>query len=76
MLTLHQPLTSDTKSLENGRRAAVLLGVDDFDALIETVEILGDSALLADVRAGLAEFEAGDSVGAEEVATEMRNAGR
>lgn len=57
----------------NGRRAAVLLGADDFDALLETVAILSDSALLASIREGLSET-ATDS--AEDVAAAMRAAGR
>jgi antitoxin YefM len=57
----------------NGRRAAVLLGADDFDALLETVAILGDSTLLASIREGLNEAAA-DS--AEDVAAAMRAAGR
>lgn len=60
----------------NGRRAAVLLGADDFDALLETLTILGDSALVASIRDGLAELEAGETVGADDVAAAMRAAGR
>ena len=60
----------------NGRRAAVLLGADDFDALLETVAILGDSALLASIREGLAEAEAGETVSAADVAAAMKRAGR
>ena len=61
----------------NGRRAAVLLGADDFDALLETVAILGDSALVASIRDGLAEREAGETVSADDVAAAaMRAAGR
>jgi antitoxin YefM len=60
----------------NGRRAAVLLGADDFDALLETVAILGDSLLVAGIREGLAELEAGATLSAEEVAAEMNGVGR
>lgn len=60
----------------NGRRAAVLLGADDFDALLETVTILGDSALLESIRDGLTELEAGETLGADDVAAAMRAARR
>ena len=52
----------------NGSRAAVLLGSDDYDALVETVAILGDSALVSAITRGLAELEAGDTATAAEVA--------
>jgi len=39
----------------NGSRAAVLLGADDFDALMETVAILGDADLVAMIAASLRE---------------------
>ncbi|EQD46767.1 protein containing DUF172, partial [mine drainage metagenome] len=31
---------------KNGRRTAVLMGVDDYDAMRETIAVLSDSALL------------------------------
>lgn len=57
----------------NGRRAAVLLGADDFDALLETVAILADSDLVASINDGLA---AGANDSADDVAAAMRAAGR
>lgn len=60
----------------NGSRAAVLLGADDFDALMETVEILGDAQLVAAIGAGLAELDAGETESALEVSEAMRQAGR
>lgn len=60
----------------NGSRAAVILGAEDFDALLETVEILGDSTLVAQIVAGLAELDAGDTASSEEVAAAMTEAGR
>ena len=57
----------------NGRRAAVLLGVDDFDALLETVAILGDSDLVASIREGI---DTGATESADAVAVAMRDAGR
>lgn len=60
----------------NGRRAAVLLGADDFDALLETLAILGDPVLVASLREGLSELDEGLTVSAQEVAAAMRAAGR
>jgi prevent-host-death family protein len=60
----------------NGSRAAVLLGADDFDALMETVEILGDAKLVAQISAGLAELDRGETDNADDVAEAMRKAGR
>ncbi len=46
----------------NGRPAAVLVPIDEYEALEETAEILSDSATLAAIEAGLAELARGDSV--------------
>ena len=50
-----------------GRPAAVLIPIDEYDALEETAEILSDPATLAAVEAGLAEVERGESVPLDEV---------
>ncbi|MCU1414372.1 MAG: prevent-host-death protein [Microbacteriaceae bacterium] len=60
----------------NGNRAAVLLGADDFDALMETVEILGDSILVAQISVGLGELDRGETESAETVSEAMIRAGR
>jgi len=60
----------------NGRRAAVVLGAEDFDALMETVAILSDSALLASIRSGLDELDAGDLVSSDDVDAAMRARGK
>lgn len=44
----------------NGKRAAVLLAADDYDALLETLDVLSDAALVADVREALAESASGE----------------
>ncbi len=54
----------------------MLLGVDDFDALMETVAILGDSKLVAEISAGLGELNRGETESAEDVATAVGEAGR
>lgn len=56
----------------NGRRAAVLIGAEDFDALLETVAILGNAELVTSLNRGLTELEAGDTASSEEVAQAMR----
>lgn len=35
---------------KNGRRAAVIMSADDYDSLMETLDILGDAATMADIR--------------------------
>jgi prevent-host-death family protein len=60
----------------NGSRAAVLLGADDFDALMETVEILGDADLVVQISAGLRELDRGATETAESVSDAMTRVGR
>jgi prevent-host-death family protein len=60
----------------NGHRAAVLLSADDYDALLETVAVLSDTALLADHREGQEAIEAGEYLDADQLAQAMRDAGR
>lgn len=45
----------------NGKRAAVLLSADDYDALIETLDILSDQKLVTDIGQALAEADTGDT---------------
>ncbi|MCU1410850.1 MAG: type toxin-antitoxin system Phd/YefM family antitoxin [Rhodoglobus sp.] len=60
----------------NGSRVAVLLGADDFDALLETLDILGDSAAMDSIREGLADLRLGKTASVEEVRAAMRANGR
>lgn len=60
----------------NGRRAAVLLAADDFDALQETIAVLSDQELLTSHLCGVAEISEGDSLDSGELAEVMRVAGR
>ena len=60
----------------NGGRVAVILGADDFDALLETIEILADSEAMRSIHDGLDELKAGDMTNADEVRKEMKRAGR
>jgi antitoxin YefM len=61
---------------KNGHRAAVLMGVDDYDAILETIAVLSDSALLRVHEAGIQELANGDALGADQLAKTMKNAGR
>ena len=60
----------------NGDRVAVLLSADDYDALLETVDILSRPDEVEAIRRGLAELEAGDVSSAEEVRAAMVASGR
>jgi prevent-host-death family protein len=46
----------------NGKLAAALVPIDEYEALEETAEILSDSSTLAAIEAGLDELARGDSV--------------
>lgn len=60
----------------NGRRTAVLLSADDYDALRETIAVLSDAALLVAHREGQAAIDAGDYLDADQLAHAMRAGGR
>lgn len=61
---------------KNGRRAAVILGADDYDSLLETLDILSDRDLMDSVRQGQADAARGEVHALEEVTNAMRAAGR
>ncbi|MDR1077395.1 MAG: type II toxin-antitoxin system Phd/YefM family antitoxin [Propionibacteriaceae bacterium] len=54
----------------NGRRAAVLLGADDFDSIMETLAITADTVLVQEIKDGIADLAAGRGVSQDEL-TEM-----
>ncbi len=60
----------------NGSRVAVLLGADDYDSLMETIEILSDPEAMAGIEEGKADQAAGRMYTLEEVREAMRAAGR
>lgn len=60
----------------NGVRAAVLLSADDYDALLETVDILSRPEEVAAIRAGLADLEAGAVSSVDEVRAALVARGR
>ena len=61
---------------KNGQRAAVMLGVDDYDSIMETLEILSDTKLMSAIRQGIADLRSGQSYPMEQVIQELRSAGR
>jgi prevent-host-death family protein len=55
-----------------GRPAAVLIPVDEYDALEETAEILSDTDTLAAIEQGMREVERGETVTLAELKAELR----
>jgi antitoxin YefM len=55
----------------NGKPAAVLVPIDEYEALEETAEILSDSVTLAQIETGLKELAQGDSVTIEQLRREL-----
>lgn len=60
----------------NGRRVAVLLGAEDYDGLMETIEILSDPELMAGIREGQQDQAEGRMYDSEQMRAAMRAAGR
>jgi len=60
----------------NGDRVAVLLGADDYDALLETVDVLSRPDEVEAIRRGIADLEAGEVSSADEVRRVMIERGR
>jgi len=56
----------------NGRPAAALVPVDEYQALEETAEILSDAAALDAIQAGLGEIARGETVELQDLRTELR----
>jgi antitoxin YefM len=61
---------------KNGHRAAVLIGADDYDSLIETIAVLSDSELLSGHLQGLKDIETGDVITLDDLADVIKAAGR
>jgi antitoxin YefM len=57
----------------NGKPAAALVPIDEYEALEETAEILSDQATLAAIEAGLADLARGDMVTLDDVRGELRD---
>ena len=61
---------------KNGRRAAVLMGADDYDAMRETIAVLSDPSLLIAHQEGVQALSEGDVLDSDQLAKAMKNAGR
>lgn len=61
---------------KNGRRAAVILGAEDYDSLLETLEILSDPDAMRDLAEADRDIAEGRTVPASQVVDELRAAGR
>lgn len=59
-----------------GRRAAVILSADDYDSIMETLDILSDPDLMKELRQGQKDVARGDFHSLDDVAAEMRAKGR
>lgn len=55
----------------NGKRAAVLLSADDYDSLLETLDVLSAPDLVANVQAAITEVAAGETVTHEQVVADL-----
>lgn len=60
----------------NGDRAVVLLSADDYDALLETVDILSRPDEVDAIRRGLVDLETGELSSADDVRAAMIRRGR
>ena len=60
----------------NGRREAVLLSADDFDTLLETLDVLSDADAVRELAQARQEMTAGTWFSTDDVAQAMRQAGR
>lgn len=60
----------------NGDRAAVLLSAEDYDALLETVDVLSRVEEVQALKAGLDDLDAGRTAPLDDVRSSMRQRGR
>jgi len=58
---------------KNGREAAVLMSVDDLESLEETLEILGDTEVVAQLLAAADEIERGEVVRGVDAVRQLLN---
>lgn len=60
----------------NGSRSAVLIGSDDYDSLMETLDILADARLVAEIGVALREAREGQVHTLDDVRAEMESSER
>ena len=71
LLTEVQDLGEHVVITRSGRPAGVLLPVDEYEGLLETLDILADSEMSEAVRQGLQDVAAGDLVDHEALWNEL-----
>ena len=57
----------------NGKPAAALVPIDEYEALEDTAEILSDPATLTAIEAGLTDLARGDTVTLDDLRGELRD---
>ena len=67
LLSEVEELGEEVVITRSGRPAGVLMAYQEYEGLLETLEILADPELAAGVRRGLAEEAAGETLGEDEV---------
>lgn len=60
----------------NGRREAVVLSAEDYDILIETLDVLSDETLVRDIQTSMEESRRGETLTTAELVESMRSVGR
>jgi len=73
LLTEVEELGEKVVITRSGRPAGVLVSVDEYEGLIETLEILADTEMAEAVRRGLDEAERGETVSHEELWSELES---
>ena len=71
ILTEVEDLGESVVVTRSGRPAGVILPVDEYEGLMETLEILSDSEALDGIRRGLADIESGNVISHEDLWDEL-----
>jgi len=58
---------------KRGRPVAVMMGVDDYEGVMETMEILSDKALMKRIKKAQRQIEEGKTVSLEELRKKLEN---
>lgn len=58
--------------VDNGKPVALLIRPDDYDGLVETLEIMSDAELVADIEQARADYAAGRALEGLEAARALR----
>ncbi len=61
---------------KNGRRAAILIGADDYDALRETISVLSDPGLMLAHLKGIQELSEDDALNSDQLSEAMKHSRR